>query len=129
MERQHRCGRGADTDRTPLLIDAIDGLARLAAYLKQRTALVIDDLQKIIELGGQTTEPQIRAAIQRHTELGFVFEGSKTELLNDMTLNPALPFYLMGVRHFALRSRPACGRAKSSAFSGTTCTRRARIEG
>jgi hypothetical protein len=100
LERQHRCGRGADTDRTPLLIDAIDGLARLAAYLKQRTALVIDDLQKIIELGGQTTEPQIRAAIQRHTELGFVFEGSKTELLNDMTLNPALPFYHMGVRHF-----------------------------
>ena len=54
----------------------------------------------MIELGGQTTEAQIRAAIQRHTELGFVFAGSKTALLNDMTLNPARPFYRMGVRHF-----------------------------
>jgi hypothetical protein len=93
-------GRGAATDRTPLLIDAIDGFARLAADLKKPTALVIDEFQKIIELGGQTTEAQIRAAIQRHTELGFVFAGSKTALLNDMTLNPARPFYRMGVRHF-----------------------------
>jgi hypothetical protein len=92
--------RGADADRTPLLIDAIDGLARLAADLKQPTALLIDEFQKVIELGGQTTEAQIRAAIQRHTELGFVFAGSKTALLNDMTLNPARPFYRMGVRHF-----------------------------
>lgn len=93
-------GRGADTDRTPLLIDAIDGLARLAADVKKPTALVIDEFQKVIELGGATTEAQIRAAIQRHTELGFVFAGSKTALLNDMTLNPARPFYRMGVRHF-----------------------------
>ena len=92
--------RGADADRTPLLIDAIDGLARLAADLKQPTALLIDEFQKVIELGGQTTEAQIRAAIQRHTELGFVFAGSKTALLNDMTLNPARPFYRMVVRHF-----------------------------
>jgi hypothetical protein len=93
-------GRGVDTDRTPLLIDAIDGLAHLAADLKKPTALVLDEFQKVIELGGQTTEAQIRAAIQRHTQLGFVFAGSKTALLNDMTLNPARPFYRMGVRHF-----------------------------
>jgi hypothetical protein len=29
-----------------------------------------------------------------------VFAGSKTTLLNDMTLNPARPFYRLGIRHF-----------------------------
>ena len=75
--------RGANTDRTPPLMDAIDALARLAPDLKQPAALVIDEFQKIIELGGQTTEAQIRAAIQLHTELGFVLADSKTALLND----------------------------------------------
>ena len=90
----------AEADQTPLFIEAIDGLARLAAAAGQPTAIVIDEFQKVIELGGETTEAQIRAAIQRHTELGFIFAGSKTTLLNDMTLNPARPFYRLGIRHF-----------------------------
>jgi uncharacterized protein len=90
----------ADADQTPLLIDAIDGLARMASENGQPTAIVIDEFQKVIELGGENTEAQIRAAIQRHTEVAFVFAGSKTTLLNDMTLNPARPFYRLGIRHF-----------------------------
>lgn len=90
----------ADTDQTPLFIDAIDGLARIAAENGQPTALVLDEFQKVIELGGESTEAQIRSAIQRHTEVAFIFAGSKTTLLNDMTLNPARPFYRLGIRHF-----------------------------
>lgn len=89
-----------DADQTPMFIDAIDGLARMAAESGQPTAIVIDEFQKVIELGGESTEAQIRAAIQRHTGLAFVFAGSKTTLLNDMTLNPARPFYRLGIRHF-----------------------------
>jgi uncharacterized protein len=87
-------------DQTPLFIEAIDGLARLAADGKKPTALIIDEFQRVIELGGSDTEAQVRAAVQRHADLGFVFAGSKTTLLNDMTLNPARPFYRMGMRHF-----------------------------
>jgi hypothetical protein len=90
----------ADADQTPMFIDAIDGLALMAAESGQPTAIVIDEFQKVIELGGETTEAQIRAAIQRHTDLAFVFAGSKTTLLNDMTLNPSRPFYRLGIRHF-----------------------------
>lgn len=89
-----------DADQTPMFIDAIDGLARMAAESGQPTAIVIDEFQKVIELGGESTEAQIRAAIQRHTEVAFVFAGSKTTLLNDMTLNPTRPFYRLGIRHF-----------------------------
>jgi len=87
-------------DYTPLLVEAIDGLARLAADVKKPTALLIDEFQKVIQLGGQSTEAQMRAAVQRNTDVGFIFAGSKTTLLNDMTLNPARPFYRMGIRHF-----------------------------
>jgi uncharacterized protein len=90
----------ADADQTPMFIDAIDGLALLAAESGQPTAIVIDEFQKVIELGGEAAEAQIRAAIQRHTDLAFVFAGSKTTLLNDMTLNPSRPFYRLGIRHF-----------------------------
>lgn len=91
---------GVEADQTPLFIEALDGLARLAAEVKRPTALIIDEFQKVVELGGASTEAQIRAAVQRHTNVGFVFAGSKTTLLNDMTLNPARPFYRMGMRHF-----------------------------
>jgi AAA+ ATPase superfamily predicted ATPase len=90
----------AGEDQTLLFIEAIDGLARLAADGKKPTALIIDEFQRVIELGGSDTEAQVRAAVQRHADLGFVFAGSKTTLLNDMTLNPARPFYRMGMRHF-----------------------------
>ena len=92
--------KNSDSDHTVLLVDAIDGLARLATDAKRPTALAIDEFQKVIQLGGESTEAQLRAAVQRHTDLGFVFAGSKTALLNDMTLNPARPFYRMGIRHF-----------------------------
>jgi type II secretory pathway predicted ATPase ExeA len=92
--------KNSDSDHTVLLVEAIDGLARLGADAKRPTALVIDEFQKVIQLGGESTEAQLRAAVQRHTGVGFVFAGSKTALLNDMTLNPARPFYRMGIRHF-----------------------------
>jgi AAA+ ATPase superfamily predicted ATPase len=91
---------GSQADQTPLFIEALDGVARMAADVKKPTAVVIDEFHKIIQWGGENTEAQIRAAVQRHTDVGFVFAGSKTTLLNDMTLNPARPFYRMGVRHF-----------------------------
>ena len=92
--------KSSDADHTPLLVEAIDGLARLAADAKRPTALLIDEFQKVIQLGGQGAEAQMRAAVQRNTDIGFVFAGSKTTLLNDMTLNPARPFYRTGLRHF-----------------------------
>jgi uncharacterized protein len=92
--------KNGEADHTPLLVEAIDGLARLAADVKRPTALVIDEFQKVIQLGGQGAEAQMRATVQRNTDVGFIFAGSKTTLLNDMTLNPARPFYRMGIRHF-----------------------------
>ena len=85
-----------------LLVEALDGVENLAkAQPKTRpVGLVIDEFQKLIELGGRAAEGQIRAAIQRHQRTGYVFAGSKTRLLTAMTMDAARPFYRLG----ALRS-------------------------
>ncbi|HKR32744.1 MAG TPA: ATP-binding protein [Terriglobales bacterium] len=85
-----------------LLLQALDGLEELAkAQPKHRpVGLVIDEFQKIIELGGKTAESNIRAAIQRHRRVGYVFAGSKTKLLATMITDAARPFYRLGTSRF-----------------------------
>lgn len=83
-----------------LLVDALDGVAKMAANIDRPVAVVIDEFQHLIEVGGETIERQLRATIQRHSRVSYVFAGSKTALLDDMTLNPARPFYRLGTRLF-----------------------------
>jgi AAA+ ATPase superfamily predicted ATPase len=89
----------------PLLIDVLNGLAELAKESGRKTALILDEFQKVIALGGESAEGQIRAAVQHHDNVSYVFAGSKTAVLNDMTLNPSRPFYRLGSRLF-LREIP-----------------------
>ncbi len=85
-----------------LLVEALDGVERLAqAQPKNRAVgLIIDEFQKIAEIGGQAAEAQLRAAIQQHKRTGYVFAGSKTRLLTAMTLDAARPFYRLGSLRF-----------------------------
>jgi len=91
-------GSAGDPDNISLLVEALNSLEALAlTQPKQRAVgLVIDEFQKVIELGGREAESQIRAAIQRHKRTGYVFAGSKTKLLNAMTMDAARPFYRLG---------------------------------
>lgn len=91
-------GSAGNPDNITLLVEALNSLEALAlAQPTQRVVgLVIDEFQKVIELGGRQAESQIRAAIQRHKRTGYVFAGSKTKLLTVMTMNAARPFYRLG---------------------------------
>jgi hypothetical protein len=80
--------------QVPLLVELLNVLENLAASAKATVGLIIDEFQKVIELGGESAEVQIRAAIQRHAHVGYVFAGSKTRMMADMTpplLVTALP--------------------------------------
>jgi uncharacterized protein len=57
----------------------------------------LDDVPRGVEAGGRTPEAQIRAAIQQHRRTAYVFAGSATRLLADMTGDPSRPFYRLGV--------------------------------
>jgi uncharacterized protein len=58
--------------------------------------IFLDEFQAIVEDGGAEAEGQIRAAVQQHRHVGYVFAGSATWLLADMTSSPGRPFYKLG---------------------------------
>ena len=89
-------GKGGETSAVPLLADVLDGVERAAKKAGRPVAVVMDEFQKIVETGGVEAEGQIRSAVQRHRHVGYVFAGSKTRLLADITGDPNRPFYKLG---------------------------------
>jgi AAA+ ATPase superfamily predicted ATPase len=80
------------------LVDALNGLEHLAEELPagKRVALIIDEFQEILAQTGATAEKQIRSAIQTHKHTAYIFAGSKTRMLTEMTTDPSRPFYRLG---------------------------------
>lgn len=99
-----KLGTAVSTNEEPvgLLVDALGGLEKMAEEqeAERPVGLIIDEFQKVIETGGANAEGQIRAAIQQHSSVGYVFAGSKTRMLLDMTMNASRPFYRLGALRF-----------------------------
>lgn len=95
-------GLSAETqaEQVPLLVEVLNGLEEIASKQKRKVGLILDEFQQIIELGGRAAEGQLRAAVQTHGKIGYVFAGSKTRMLIEMTTDHARPFYRLGVRCF-----------------------------
>lgn len=62
-----------------LLSDALGGLDALARDAGKPVAVVIDEFQRVVEDGGIAAEGQVRAAVQSHDHVGYVFAGSKLD--------------------------------------------------
>jgi hypothetical protein len=88
--------RRAEAASLPLLSDVLDGIEAMAASRKRSILVVLDEFQQLVAEGGITAERQIRASVQTHQHLSYIFAGSKTRLLTDMTTHHARPFYRMG---------------------------------
>lgn len=88
------------TPTLPLLTDVLNIIDRMAAGAQRRAAVILDEFQQIVEEGGATAERQIRGTVQRHHHTAYVFAGSKTRLLADMTNDPARAFWKLGSRLF-----------------------------
>jgi len=89
-----------ESENVSLIVDALNGIEELAAKRDQPVGLIIDEFQKIIEIGGESAEGQIRAAVQQHRNVGYVFAGSKTRMLAEMTSHASRAFYRLGSRIF-----------------------------
>lgn len=92
------------TPESRMLTDVLDGLDVMAGDSDRRVAVIIDEFQQIVESGGVNggidIERQIRASVQRHKHVAYVFAGSKTTLLTEMTGDTSRPFYRLGERLF-----------------------------
>ena len=84
----------------PLLVDALHGIEALAKKSKQPVGIILDEFQHVIELGGDTAERQLRAAVQEHRKVAYIFAGSKTRMLSEMVTDHGRPFYRLGSRRF-----------------------------
>ncbi|MFC2085653.1 ATP-binding protein [Bacteroidota bacterium] len=93
-------------DQPALLASVLDGLNAMAGQSKRSVAVVIDEFQKVVEStgargqSGKSAEAQLRASVQRHDNVGYIFAGSKTGLLTEMTGDASRPFYRLGSRLF-----------------------------
>jgi len=88
-----------------LLTDALDAIDDLASQIEKDVVVILDEIQQIVLEHGETAERQLRATIQRHRHVGYIFAGSATRLLTTITEDARRPFYRLGERMF-LREVP-----------------------
>jgi AAA+ ATPase superfamily predicted ATPase len=93
---------GSRTSRgsLPVLTDVLDAIEALARESGRTVVVILDEVQQIVVEHGLTAERQLRSTVQKHRHLGYVFAGSATRLLTEMTSDPDRPFYRMGERLF-----------------------------
>jgi AAA+ ATPase superfamily predicted ATPase len=91
----------------PLLTDALDAIEALAKESGREVVVILDEIQRIVVEHGLAAERQLRSTVQQHAHVGYVFAGSATRLLNEMTSQPNRPFYRLGARLFLDRIPPA----------------------
>lgn len=91
---------GTPHEQTQLLVDGLAGVERLASEGSAPVGIMLDEFQHLIELGGRSAEGQLRSAVQQHASLSYIFAGSKTRMLIEMTTEASRPFYRLGERLF-----------------------------
>src|SRR4029079_32750 len=74
-----------ETPELPLLGEVLEGLDRMPAAREPTPAFLFDEFQHLVAEGGEAAERQLRAAVQRHRHLAYVFSGSQTRLLGGNT--------------------------------------------
>jgi hypothetical protein len=96
------------TPPVPLLAAVLNGLEEAAAESGRSVGLVLDEFQQVVAPDGAAAEAQVRAAVQEHRRVGYVFAGSDTRMLAAMTGDSSRPFYRLGsVRFLDAVPRPA----------------------
>ena len=79
-----------------LLEDIYQLPQRLAIEKKRKVAVVFDEFQEIRNLDGEQFEKELRANIQHHEKISYVFMGSKTHILLNMFNDKNRAFYNIG---------------------------------
>ena len=68
------------------LVEVLAAPQTLAEKTGRTVVMVFDEFQQILEYDDDVTERQIRSSIQHHTNVAYVFLGSRKHLLQSMFL-------------------------------------------
>lgn len=88
--------RATRRTEVPLLADVLNGIESLAAEDGRNAFVVFDEFQQVVAEAGQKAERQIRAAVQTHSNVGYVFAGSGTRMMTEMISSSARAFWHLG---------------------------------
>ena len=90
----------AELEPLPLLAETLDAIDALAKESGRDVVVILDEVQQIVVEYGIAAERQLRSTVQAHRHVAYIFAGSATRLLNEMTSEPNRPFYRLGARIF-----------------------------
>ena len=68
----------------------------IASKQNKKLVVVFDEFQEILKLNRKNIEGKLRAHIQYHRSVAYVFAGSKRHLLDEMINSKDKPFYRIG---------------------------------
>ncbi|WP_457549697.1 AAA family ATPase [Archaeoglobus sp.] len=77
---------------------------RLAERSRKRVVVVFDEFQEVAELG-EDVLPKMRAIFQRHTDVCYIFIGSRRGMMEKIFRSALSPFYNFGM-HVTLNKIP-----------------------
>ena len=78
------------------VVQALDTVDALAQQRNQRVCIIIDEFQELSLRGGIPAEKQLRAHVQQHHHLSYIFTGSEMSLMLALTNERRRPFYRLG---------------------------------
>ncbi len=79
-------------DRKTIPVEQVFRLAE-AVSAKKKIAIAFDEFQEVARYGGEPFEKQLRACIQQHGNIAYVFAGSQKHLITDMFNNAKRAFF------------------------------------
>lgn len=85
-----------EQDAFAALMEAMAHAERLAAKRGRRLVLIIDEFSDIEKYNGGDVEKALRAEIQSHRHVGYIFSGSAPSVMLSMVQDKRRPFYKMG---------------------------------
>jgi len=82
----------------PLIFEQIVNLPQKLAETGKLVAVFFDEFQETHHFNGQNFQKELRAIIQHHSHVSYIFSGSKHHLFETMFENPENPLYRIGKR-------------------------------
>jgi len=79
-----------------LFDDVYEAPQRIARKRRRNFIVAFDEFQEVVNLNGEMIEKGMRACLQHHDRVGYLFAGSRRHLIYDMISNKQRAFYNMG---------------------------------
>lgn len=96
-------GADAPTGTDPELEEVLSAPAKAADATGKNVAVVFDEFQQIATYDSGRVEKKLRSEIQHHSDVAYLFLGSRKHLIREMFLDSKRPLY-RSAEHYPLRT-------------------------